>query len=185
MSEVGGVQREAASGPPGGRSFAQRFAGALRLDAATFDEIAQSPSSLGQAASLAVAAGAVKAIATGAATSAAAIVSAVSVLGFWPIGAALLWIGCRQQVSYGVLLRTIGFAMAPLLLVGLDVLPIASLRHVVDLVATALFLGALVIGTRQALRTTTGGAALLCAPAFLMLIFLPMVVGFIASKLGI
>jgi hypothetical protein len=185
MSEAGIEQRDASAGTPHRRNFAQRFVGALRLDAATYDEIAQTPDSLAQAAGVAVAAGLLKAVATGAAASAAGMVSAVSVFAFWPIGAFLIWIGCRQQVGFVVLLRTVGFAMAPLVLVALDVVPIASFHHVVDLLATALFLATLVVGTRQAVRTTTGNAALLCAPAFLMLIFLPMVVGYVASKLGV
>jgi len=184
MSEAGIQGREASAGPPHRRNFAQRFVGALRLDAATYDEIAQSSDSLPQAAGVAALAGLLKAVATGAAASVAGVVSAISVLAFWPIGALLVWLGCRQQVAFAVLLRTVGFAMAPLVLVALDVLPIASLRHVVDLLATALFLATLVVGARQALRTTTGNAALLCAPAFLMLIFLPMVIGYIASKIG-
>jgi hypothetical protein len=184
MSEAG-IQREVAPEAPGGRSFLQRLFGAVRLDGAAYDEIAQSPSALGQAAVVALAAAAAKVlvqIAHGTASS--TLVSGASIFSFWPIGAALLWIGCGQRVPYTRLLRIVGFAMAPLLLAALDLIPITPVRVGAGLLATALFLAALVIGTRQALRTTTGSAALLCAPLAVMTIFLPMLIGYVASLIG-
>jgi len=46
------VQPEVVSPASEARSFAQRALGALRLDGASYDEIAQSPSALGQAAAV-------------------------------------------------------------------------------------------------------------------------------------
>jgi hypothetical protein len=185
MSQAG-VQPEVASSAPGARSFVQRALGAARLDSAAYDEIGQSPNALGQAAAVVALAAVARAFASAQlGTTVGALFGAVTIVSAWLLGATLIWIGSRQQAPYSLLLRTVGFAMAPLILVVLDVVPVAPVRYAVDLLATALFVAALVVGTRQALRTSTGVAALLCAPVLILVIFLPFFIGYLASLVGI
>jgi hypothetical protein len=75
--------------------------------------------------------------------------------------------------------------MAPLTLVALESVPFAPVRYAVALLSTALFVAALVVGTRQALRVSTGTAALLCAPVLILCLLLPVVIGYLASMVGI
>jgi hypothetical protein len=185
MSQAG-VQHEVASASPSARSFGERAIGAARLDSAVYDEIAQSPSALGQAAAVVALAAAASAFASPERTTTlGAIFGAVAIASAWLIGAGLIWVGARQQVAYSLLLRTVGFAMAPLTLVALESVPFAPVRYAVALLSTALFVAALVVGTRQALRVSTGTAALLCAPVLILCLLLPVVIGYLASMVGI
>jgi hypothetical protein len=159
----------------GARGFGQRVLGAVRLEPGAWHEIATEPGALGQAV-LVVAAAAVAGAAVAAGEGRmAAVESCVASLGFWLGFAGLLWAVAnwfRHPLGLGAALRVVGFAMAPLLLVVLAAIPVEVVQSVVRLVAFALFLGALVAGTRQALRVETARAALVCVTAGLALVFL-------------
>ena len=180
------VQPEVASPASEARSFAERAVGALRLDGATYEEIARSPNGVGQAAAVVALAAAASTFGSPERTTTlVAVFGALAIASAWLIGAGLIWIGSRQQVPYSMLVRTVGFAMAPLSLVALEMVPLAPVRYAVALVSTALFVAALAVGTRQALRVSTGTAALLCAPVLILCLLLPGVIGYVASLVGI
>jgi len=180
------VQPEVASPASEARSFAERAIGALRLDGATYEEIAQSPSALGQAAAIVAMAAVASVFASPERTTTmVALFSALAIASAWLLGAALIWVGARQQVPYSRLLRTVGFAMTPLVLVALEAVPLGPVRYAVAFLATALFVAALVVGTRHAVRVSTGTAALLCAPILILCLLLPSIIGYLASLAGI
>jgi len=185
MSQAG-VQHEVATPDSTSSTFGQRMLGAARLDGATFDEIARSPNALGQAAAVVALAAVASSFASPERTTTlTAVFGALAIASAWLLGAGLLWVGARQQVPYAMLLRTVGFAMTPLTLVVLEVVPLGPGRYVVALLSTALFVAALVVGTRQALRVSVGTAALLCAPLLILCVLLPAMLQYLASLLGV
>jgi hypothetical protein len=167
MSEAG-TQQMASDGSPAtaGRSFAQRFVGALRLDGSVYEEVANDAGAIGQAAGVAVAAAVARVIGVySATTSGEAVFGGVSVLAFWPVAAFLVWaVGnlLKSPADLGRVLRVVGFAMAPLILVALLLVPNDWFRAGVLLVTYALLFAAFVVGMRQALRVDSGRAAFVC-----------------------
>ncbi len=179
MSEAG-TQQNADDGAPAapGRSFVDRFVGAFRLDKSVYEEIANDPGALAQAAGVAAIAAVARAVGVvSASTSGAAILGSIHVFALWPIAALLIWsVGklLRIPSEFGRVLRVIGFAMAPLVLVALVVVPNDSIRGAVGLVTYAMLFGSLVVGVRAALRVDSGRAALVCvivAMTVILLIF--------------
>ena len=154
---------------PGGRSFVERVLGALRLDAATFDEIEHDPRALGQAAGVVVLGGVAAAI--GSAGEGTGAFGAVlgSILG-WAISAGFIWLVgvffMEHTSDYPELLRTLGFASAPQILLALRGIPLLG-----GLIALAAFLWGLaawVVAVRQALDVSTGRAVWVCVLAVLV-----------------
>jgi hypothetical protein len=138
--------------------------GALTLDAATYDEIEHDQSALGQAAGV-VAIAAVCSGIGGAAGGLGAILGGVvgAFLG-WLLSTGIIWlIGVRimgHTSDYPELLRTLGFASAPQILMILAFLPVLG-----ALVSIAVFfwgLAAYVVAVRQALDVETGRAVVVC-----------------------
>jgi hypothetical protein len=177
MSEAGTQQNATDAAPAAaGHSFVERFVGALRLDGSVYEEIAGDPGALAQAAGVAAIAAAARAIGVlSATTSGAAVLGALHVLALWPITALLIWsVGnlLRSPAEFGRVLRVVGFAMAPLVLVALLVVPNEWFRGGVGLVTYALLFGALVVGVRAALRVDTGRAAFVCMIVAMAIIFL-------------
>ena len=154
---------------PARHSFVERVIGALRLDAATYDEVEHDPSSLGQAAGVVVLAALAAAI--GAASRGGGAAGAVfgSLIG-WLISTAFIWVvGVRwmnHTSDYRELLRTLGFASAPQLLFVLGGIPI--LGTLLGLVAWGWGLAAFVVAVRQALDVTTSRALWVCVLAVLL-----------------
>ena len=70
------------------------------------------------------------------------------------------------------MLRAVGFAMSPLILVALVLVPNEWVRAGVMLVTYALLFGALVVAVRPALRVDTGRAAFVCILVALIIFFL-------------
>jgi hypothetical protein len=185
MSEAGTQQIANGERPAvAGRSFAQRFVGAFRLDGSVYEEVSSDPGALSQAAGVA----AIAAAANGAASatmdpSGQAIVNSLAVLLMWPILAVLAW-GAGKILKVGGelgrVLRATGFAMAPLALAAVGVAPIKWVIIVSSLVALALYFGALVVAIRQALRVDTARSAFVCVIAGLGFVFLFLVVKYLA-----
>ena len=148
------------------RSFVERLTGALRLDAATFDEIEHDRSALGQAAVVVVLGGIAAAI--GSIGSGSSAIGAVlgSLVG-WAISAGFIWLVgvyfMKHSSDYPELLRTLGFASAPQLLLVLCGIPL--LGGLIALVALLWGLAAWVVAVRQALDVDTGRAVLVCVLA--------------------
>jgi len=171
-----------------GRSFAERLTGALRLDSSVFDEVADDAGALGQAAG--VAAGAAVARAIGAAmvgTRGEAIVGALGVLVFWPLAAVLIWAVGKwfgHESTLQRILRVTGFAMAPLLLVVLIVIPNQWVQTLVSLSSFALLFATLAVAVRQGLRTDTGRAAFVCLVVAMIFVFIYFVAIYLAASSG-
>jgi hypothetical protein len=186
MSEAGSERPIEAGGTAGGRSFGSRLLGALRLEAGAYDEIAADSSALGQAAGVALAAAVARAIgAAPGSTSAEPLIGAVSVLLFWPVCSTLIWLIANwfgHRTGLAPMLRVVGFAMAPLILAALLVVNSEWVQISSSLLATALFFAALVVAVRQALRVDTGRAAFVCLTVAMIVVFLLMVVMFVAAR---
>lgn len=171
-----------------GRPFAERLSGALRLDSSVFDEVGDDAGALGQAATVVACAAAARAI--GAAmvgTQGEAIVGAIGVLAFWPLATALLWGVGRwfgHESNFARMLRVTGFAMAPLLLVVLIVIPNQWVQTLVSLSSFALLFATLAVATRQGLRTDTGRAAFVCLVVAMIFVFLYFFAIYLAARSG-
>jgi len=189
MSEAG-TQRVADGESPvvATRSFAERFVGAFRLDRSAYEEVAGDPGALAQAAGVAAIAAAARAVGVlSATTSGQAVFGAFSVFLFWPIASLLIWVAgtvLRSPGEFGRVLRVVGFAMAPLVLVSLVLVPNEWFRGGVLLVTYALLFGALVVGVRAALRIDTGRAAFVCVVFAMSLLFLYSVVIYLTVQAG-
>jgi hypothetical protein len=159
----------ASAAAPRRHSFVERLLGALRLDAAVFDEVEHDRGALGQAAAVVALGGVATAI--GAAGEGGGAFGAVlgAFLG-WLISAGFVWlIGVflmEHTSDYPELLRTLGFASAPQLLLALRGVPLLGV-----LIAVAAFLWGLaawVVAVRQALDVSTGRAVWVCVLAVLV-----------------
>jgi hypothetical protein len=157
------------------RPFPDRVVAALRLDATVFEEVEHDEEAMGQAfwvvvlAALAQGLGAIQAPSIPSLIGALFGLSLVGILG-WVIGTAVIWlIGVKLMQctsDFAELMRTIGFASAPKILMMFGVLPmgwwgtmmLAILVSILSIVAT-------VIAVRQALDVPTGRAVLVCVIA--------------------
>jgi hypothetical protein len=145
---------------------------AIRLDATVYEEVEHDEEAMGQAfwvvvlAALAQGLGAIQAPSIPALIGALFGLSLVGILG-WVVGTAVIWlIGVKLMQctsDFAELMRTIGFASAPKILMMFGVLPLgwwgtmmlAILVSILSIVAT-------VIAVRQALDVATGRAVLVC-----------------------
>ena len=187
MSEAGTHQLESAATAPG-RSFAQRFVGALRLDGSVYEEVASDPGALAQAAGVAVIAAVARAVvALTVTTSGQALFDALFVLCMWPLFTLLAWgagRALRHSADLGRVARAAGFAMAPLILVVLGVVPVQVLRVGVSLISLALLFGAMVVSMRAAFRTDTGNSAFICLIVGLAFVFVYLGVILLTAQPG-
>jgi hypothetical protein len=157
---------------PARHSFLERVIGALRLDAATYEEVEHDETSLGQAAGVVVIAAVAAAIGTaGRGGGGGGAVGAVfGSLAGWLISTAFVWaVGVywmKHTSDYKELLRTLGFASAPNTLAVLGGIP--ALGGLVTGVAWLWGLAAFVVAVRQALDVSTGRAAWVCVLAVLL-----------------
>ena len=149
---------------PARRSFFERLVGALRLDASVYEEVEHDEGALPQAAGV-VALAAVCAGIGGAAGGGTGLVVGVlgAVIG-WLVSAGIIWfIGVRlmeHTSNYPELLRTIGFASSPQVLLVLAAIPVLgwSVRGVVFVWGLAAY----VVAVRQARDVETGRAVRVC-----------------------
>jgi hypothetical protein len=154
-------------------SLQQRITGVFTLDGATFEEIEHDNSSTSQAAVVLVVASAASSIGLFWAGGLQMIVSGVvmALLG-WFAGGGLIWLvgtrvlpARRTEADLGQVLRVLGYAQAPRLLLVVVALPVAGpvLTVVVFSVVLIWTLAAMVIGVRQALDyESVVHAALVC-----------------------
>jgi hypothetical protein len=155
---------------PAHHSFLERVIGALRLDAATYDEIEHDESSLGQAAGVVALAAVAAAIGTAGRGGGGAVGAVFGSLLGWLISTAFIWVvgvyWMKHTSGYKELLRTLGFASAPNVLAVIGGIPV--LGGIATLVAGLWSLAAFVVAARQALDVTTGRAVLVCVLAVLV-----------------
>lgn len=168
---TGGSAREAVAGVPA-RSFGERLLGALKLDASVYEEVEHDPSAIGQAAGVVALAAVAQWLASP--FFPAAVVIASSLLAAfvgWALATAIVWaIGVKwfeHTSNYGELLRTLGFANAPALLLAIGVLPLGPFLGVLWVAVYGLLLVAFVIAVRQALDVSTGRSILVCVLALI------------------
>jgi hypothetical protein len=150
--------------------FGARLLGAVRLDPDVWDEIAADTGALGQAGLVVAAAAAASYVASGPGVRSTVLATVLGSLVSWLGLSGLLWAVAnwfRHRLGIGAALRVVGFAMAPLVGLALAAIPVDVVQGVVRLVTFALFLGALVVGTRQALGVETARAGLVCFTAAL------------------
>jgi hypothetical protein len=149
-------------------TFWERVRGALVLDAATYDEVEHDPASLRQAGGVVALAAIAGAVGLPAVHGGGGAIGAIIGAGLgWFLSCAVIWlIGVRllgHSSDYEELLRTLGFASAPHLLLVLGVVPVLGrLAPLVSIWA----LVAYVVAVRQALDVTTGRAVLICLLAY-------------------
>ena len=97
--------------------------------------------------------------------------SLVGILG-WVVGTAVIWlIGVRLMQctsDFAELMRTIGFASAPKILMMFGVLPLGPGNWVLAAAVSILSIVATVIAVRQALDVNTNRAVLVCVIAMLV-----------------
>ena len=161
-----GPPAEVPSGSGGGarQSFGERLLGALRLDAKTYHEVEHDEEALPQAlgvVALAAVAGGIGGLDQGSGGLVAGVFGAA--IG-WLVSAGVIWlVGVRileHSSDYPELLRTLGFAQAPQLLMVLGV--IGPLGAIVGAVVFFWGLAAYVVAVREALDVETGRAVLVC-----------------------
>jgi hypothetical protein len=155
---------------PARHSFLERVIGALRLDAATYDEIEHDETSLGQAAGVVVIAALAAAIGAASRGGGGAVGAVFGSLIGWLISTAFIWVvgvyWMKHSSDYKELLRTLGFASAPNVLAVLGGVP--ALGGIATAVAFFWSLAAFVVAVRQALDVTTGRAVVVCVLAVVL-----------------
>jgi hypothetical protein len=172
--------------PPTGahRPFSERFIGALKLDAGVYDEVEHDPSAMGQAAAVVALGALAQGLAVVHGGFAPLVGGVIGGLLGWVFGTAVIWlIGVKwmdHTSDFQELLRTLGFASAPKLLLAIGVLPIGPLRPILTLAVAILTLIAFVIAVRQALDVSTGRAVWVC----ILGVVVSMLLGLLLGGLG-
>jgi hypothetical protein len=159
-----------ASAPATRSGLIGRVVGAVRLRAATFEEIEHDPPALWQAALVVGLAGVARGLVAVVDGDPVGIVGSIIVAYFaWLIVCTVLWIvGVvidRDTSTFFELLRTIGFAAAPILLLVVAAIPglaSPSLAIVAKWITHLAAAAALVIAARQALDVSTARAVVIC-----------------------
>jgi hypothetical protein len=161
MTETGSV---AENDVEPGRSFQERLYGALTLDATVFAEVEHDAGALAQAAGVVAIAAVARGLGFG-----DLFYSLLAGFVGWFVAAAAVWIiGVKileHPSDYGALLRTLGFATAPRLLLVLGILPLGPLRGLLWLFVLFLLVVAFVVAVRQALDVKTDRAVFVCLVA--------------------
>jgi hypothetical protein len=146
------------------RRFWERLYGALTLDPNVYEEVEHDTEAMAQAAGVVALAAVARGLGFG-------DIPYSLVAGFvgWVVAAAAVWIiGVKileHSSDYPELLRTLGFATAPRVLLVLGVLPIGPLRPLLWLFVTFLLVVAFVVAVRQALDVRTDRAVFVCLVA--------------------
>jgi hypothetical protein len=166
-------------------NFLERLVGALRLDAKIYAEVEQDPDATGQAAGVVI----LTAIAAGFGapdTGLEGVIGSVfgSLLG-WLVSTWLIWVigvqWMKHTSNYPELLRTLGFASAPQIVMVFGL--VANAEWVV-IVAALWSLAAYVIAVRAALDVTTGRAIGVCLISFGLKVFTMAVLLMLTGGLG-
>lgn len=149
------------------KSFGDRLLGALRLDRAAFDDVENDPDALAQAAGVVALAGLAQGLAAVPDQGAGAVFAGLlASFSMWILVTAIVWaVGVKvfeHTSDFAELLRTLGFAWTPQLLLALGILPLGPLRAMLWVAVSILVLAAFVIAARQALDVSTGRAILIC-----------------------
>ena len=151
-----------------------RMLGAAKLDVETFEEVEADETATGQAAAVVAMVAVASAIGSADSGVVAAAVAPVAQIVGWLIWAGLTYIIGDKifggTATWGELLRTLGFAQAPGLLLFFAFLPLVG--SLVQVVVGFWMLAAGIIAIRQALDFSTGKAILTAVVGWLALAFL-------------
>ena len=171
-------------------TFQQRVLGAIRLDAATFEDVEHDHSATVQAAVVVLVASLTTSVSWyfGIAAPGWILRGAINALLAWAIGALVLWqIGTRllpgrnTEADLGQLLRCLGFAQAPGVLGLLAVVPVIGIFA--PFVASVWVIGASFVAVRQALDyDNTFRAIMVCLLAWIVSVVVFMVLGVGSSR---
>lgn len=154
------------------RSMLDRMMGAARLDVATFTEVEHDTSLTTQAAGVVVMVALAKAIGAWDIGPTSALVTALASLAGW-----LIWAGITYLIgdkllggtaTWGELLRALGFAQAPGVLLVFGVLPLIG--GLLAFVISLWTLVAGIVGIREALDFSTGKALITAVLGWLVLV---------------
>lgn len=161
------------------RSIVDRMKGAALLDVATYEEVEHDSQATGQAAVVVVIVAICSAIGAIRGGGLGIIAAPISAIVGWLLWAAFTYvIGDKMlggTATWGELLRTIGFAQAPGVLMIFRIIPL--LGGIVRVVVAIWLLVAGVIAIRQALDFSTGKAVLTAFLGWCALIALAFITG--------
>ena len=156
------------------RDLVARMLGAAKLDVDTFEEVEADETATGQAAAVVAMAAVASAIGSADSGVLAAVFAPVAQIVGWLIWAGLTYIIGDKifggTATWGELLRTLGFAQTPGLLLFFAFLPLVG--SLVQVVVGFWMLAAGIIAIRQALDFSTGKAILTTVVGWLALAFL-------------
>ena len=148
-------------------SFGDRLIGAMKLDAAIFEEVEHDVDAVGQAAGVVALAGA--ALGIGAIHSegiGAVFAGLVASFTMWFLATTIVWaVGVKifeHTSDFAELLRTLGFAWAPQILLTVGIIPLGPLGGLLWTAVLVLVVAAFVIAARQTLDVSTARAVLIC-----------------------
>ncbi len=152
------------------RSFGDRLLGAVKLDPNVFEEVEHDLDAVGQAAGVVALAGIAQGLGAIHVSGLGAVFAGLfASFAAWIIATAIVWaVGVKifeHSSDFAELLRTLGFAWAPQILLVLGVIPLGPLGGLLWLGVLVLVLAAFVIAARQALDVTSGRAVLICVLA--------------------
>lgn len=146
------------------RSFGDRLIAALKLDATVFEEVEHDVDAVSQAAGIVALAGVAQGL--GAGGPGGVFPGLLASFTMWILATAIVWaVGVKifeHTSDFAELLRTLGFAWAPQLLLAIGILPLGPLRALLWTAVFALVVAAFVIAARQALDVSTGRAIFVC-----------------------
>jgi hypothetical protein len=170
-------------------SFARRILGVLRLAAATFADIERDPRALVQAACLVIAAGAARGVGAFADEGITGLIGSAAVgLTTWLVAGGVIWaIGVKcfaARATLAEVMRSIGFATAPLLLLALGALPLGAAHDWLWAVTHVWATLAMTIATREALGLDTRRALAVCVLALAAGFAALALMGMLVSKWG-
>jgi hypothetical protein len=170
MKVGGGDERIEEVAAPARRSFAARFAGAFRFDGGVYREVEHDPKALAQAALVVAIGGLARGVGVWPAEGWAGLLgSTLAAFVLWAAATAVVMaIGVRilgGTSRVDELLRTLGFAAAPLSLLALGALPLGAARAALSWVAHLWAVAVFAVAVREALDVKTGRALLICIAA--------------------
>jgi hypothetical protein len=160
-------------------TFAERMIGAAMLNPAAYEEVEADTTATGQAAGVVAMAAVAAAIGAARGGTAGIVAGVVGAFISWALWAGLTYlVGTRLfngTATWGELLRTLGFAQAPQLLLVLGIVPI--LGWLVRVAVALWVLLAAIVAIRQALDFDTGKAILTALVAFAVCFLMTMLLG--------
>jgi hypothetical protein len=163
--------------------------GALRLAPMTYRDIERDPRALLQAAGLVSVAGAARGLGAIEHEGVVGLVGSIAVgLVTWLGAGGLIWmIGDRRfsrSSTFAEVMRTVGFAAAPLLVLALRALPLGAADSLIWIGAHAWATLALATAAREALDINTGQALVVCLLSLIAGFALLVVVGMLVGHWG-